>query len=85
MAVWHLTVDFRDIWKDEGLSFRDLRDEVCRRLYQSEWENITEFPLQLASLFHDLGLAQDESEFVYHWGFLYDIADFDRVWLATVL
>jgi hypothetical protein len=78
MAVWYLTIRLADVWNEPGLLFTETRDEIVRRIRASGWENP-----ELSVLLDEIEEAPDISTFDYLWNTLYDLADHDRVWIAT--
>ena len=81
MAKWNLAVDLKDVLHDR--SFEQIRDEIADRIEHSGWRNITKYPLTLGSIITALRASQDPEDFYSVWNAACDLADTDRVWLAT--
>lgn len=81
MAIWLLTVDLSDVFHNKELSFEFRRDEIVKRVRASVW--ITGGYASLEDILDNLADAQDAVEFDAWWDELYELADRDRVWIAT--
>jgi len=81
MPQWDTRIDLTDVWPDAdvfGDAFIRVRDTVVQRIRQSEWRYPTGTINRLAN-------SADMDDFNRLWTHVYDRADRDRVWLATVI
>lgn len=78
MAVWHETLNLRDVFHNEDLEFEARRDEIVKRITSLRMLDATAEQIAEA-----LGEAEDEEEFDEYWDDFYDWADDVRVWVAT--
>jgi hypothetical protein len=83
MAVWHLTLDLKGIWRDESLTFGEKRDKVVARIKTSGWRALTPYPDHFDDLVAELEESLNSIEFEYAFDELYDLADSDRVRIET--
>ena len=83
-ARWLETVRLGDVWRNESMTFEQRRDEIVRRVKASNWYRSTDSSVELPDVVDDLAHATDASRFDFAWRYLYDIADWDRVWIDTV-
>lgn len=79
--VWLLTINLRDVWRNEGMTFEQRRDAIVTRIRNSGW--ITEDHYTLGDLVDELADAVNTDAFDAVWDLIYDHADADRVWIAT--
>ena len=83
MANWALTIPLSDLWRNEGISFEERRNQVVDRIRKSRWVKLTAYPDTLHGHLNDLKASEDVAEFDDWWDEIYDLADSDRVWLDT--
>jgi len=75
--AWTQTVKIGHIWKDETLGWQEIRDAVIphlRRLKGDDFGN-------LEDIIDELAETTTVGEFDTVWGFLYDYADAERIWI----
>lgn len=82
MPYWGLTIDLKDVFHSD-LPFPSIRDEVVARINRSGWLDQSYAPAELLMALFELQDAQDADDFDVYWNAVYDIADVDRVWIAT--
>lgn len=84
LPIWDKKIDVSAVFRNEDLSFAERRDAIVERIRKSGWlDGRDEFD-ELVELVNDhLAFAEDVKEFDDLWDSLYDIADFDRVWIKT--
>lgn len=80
MTPWLLTIDLKDVFHNEDLPFEQKRDEIVRRIRATGWHG--DHPW-LEEIVDNLAESEDENDFDSWWDELYDVADIDRVWIAT--
>jgi hypothetical protein len=81
VTEWRRRIDLRGVLEDETSTFEEIRDEVVRRLRGSRWPEECE---PAAGLVDELSETQSAEDFDFVWDELYDVADGERVWLATI-
>lgn len=83
--VWAHTVDLRDVFHSDTLSFTERRNAIVRILRATQWVKDAD-RAEMDGLFDivvELAAAEDVEEFDGWWDELYDLADTDRVWIKT--
>jgi hypothetical protein len=84
MRAWNEKVRLGDIFHDEELPFEQVRDEIVRRIKRTRWYGDDDTASNdLYYLVEELEDAHDPDEFDQVWDQIYDLADADRVWIAT--
>lgn len=84
MPTWSETINLRDVFHNDELDFTKKRDAIVRRVRRSAWfKDYDEFD-ELPQLVEELSETTSGDEFDQPWGCIYDIADADRVWIATI-
>jgi hypothetical protein len=81
MPTWKYTLNLADIWRDESLTFEQLRDETIRRIMGSRF--YTDEDLELYEIVDELADTDTRDYFDQVWHAFYDWADAERVWVAT--
>ena len=84
MPQWNITIDVKDVW--ENFDKNDVPASVklvVERIKASGWRNITPYPHTFDQLISDLEASETLDEFNSWWSEVYDLADIDRVWIAT--
>lgn len=81
MAVWHETLNLRDVFHNDDMEFEVKRDEIVKRI--TSLRLFDEDDLEVLQIVEALGDAEDEDEFDEYWNDFYDWADGVRVWVAT--
>jgi hypothetical protein len=83
LPLWERTVNLREVFHNEEMTFEQRRDAIVRILRASPWlAGRGEFDA-LVEIVDLLADACDAEEFDGWWSELYDHADYDRVWIAT--
>lgn len=80
---WEHRINLSDVWRDDGLSFEQKRDAVVHRIRASTWFKGYDESDDLPQFTEELAGTQDIGEFDLVMVEIYDIADADRVWIAT--
>lgn len=84
MANWNLTVDLKNVWSKENFgSPKEHIAAIVKVLENSNWLAMTSDKEELSYLFSELKDAETYSDFDHWWDRVYDLADYDRVWLGT--
>jgi hypothetical protein len=78
---WELTIDVSDVFHDDV--FLVARDGVVQKIRESGWLSWYEEYDELPQLVEELSETENGDEFDCVWDNIYDIADFDRVWIIT--
>lgn len=82
MPVWNYKIELSDIFHAENVDFPAKRDEIVRRLRDSDWYDKC-FSFRLADTLESLEDSENVEDFDYYWNDLYDVADIDRAWIST--
>lgn len=82
MPTWRYTVDLKDVWRNEGLTFEERRTEIARRIRASRWAEESPWTV-FHNLVDELAEVGSVEEFDQVWDEIYDYADMDRCWIAT--
>lgn len=80
--VWKYTLYLSDVFHNDEMTFEQIRDAIVDRIRRSQWFSENK---DLEELVNGLCGAEDGDEFDDWFGQIYDIADFDRVWVETNL
>ena len=80
---WEHRVSLEDIFHNEELTFEEKRDGIIRRIRATAWFKGCHQDDDLVYLVEELAETEDATSFDSLWSDLYDIADADRVWIAT--
>jgi hypothetical protein len=79
--VWEHKIRLGDVWQDEELDFEQRRNKIVARIRASAWfKGYGEFD-DLPQIVEELSGIEDADGFDEVWDSLYDIADYDRVWI----
>ena len=81
--VWDGKIKFGGIFRDEALSFDELRDTVVRRLRASTWFKKHDEYDDLPQFVEELADTKDRASFDDALDAIYDLADYDRIWIET--
>jgi hypothetical protein len=84
LPVWAHTIDVSYVFHNDELSFEDKRAEIVAVIKRSRWykdQDPATFD-GLVDLVDNLE-TDDADSFDYWWNEIYDIADYDRVWIKT--
>lgn len=82
---WKETVRLADVFHNEEMDFPERRDAIVARIKHTKWYQLA--AREDAELFYvidELADTEGADEFDCVWNYVYDIADGDRVWIATV-
>lgn len=83
MTDWKHTLNLKDLFHNEQLTFEQSRDAIVKRLRNSVWfKGKSEFD-DLPQAVTELSETSDEQEFDEVWDAIYDEADADKVWIVT--
>lgn len=83
--TWLVTVDVSDEWKNfQENGFQKSVELIVAKIKESGWRDLTPYPDTFDELLADLENSYDLDEFNGWWNELYDLADSDRVWIATI-
>jgi len=84
MPQWNITIDVSEIWKNfQDVGFEESVKQIVAKIKESRWRSITPYPHTFDQLVADLEASTSLDEFNSWWNELYDLADSDRVWIAT--
>lgn len=81
--VWAHTIDLRDVFHNADMSLEQRRDAIVARLRAHRWLKGRNVFDQLVEAVQNLAYADDAEEFNGWWDEICDLANIDRVWLAT--
>jgi hypothetical protein len=80
---WEHHVSLEDVFHNDSLTFEQKRDTIIARIRANAWfKDYDEFD-DLPQFVEELADTEDNAAFNAVWGEIYDIADADRVWIAT--
>ncbi|NKY60426.1 hypothetical protein [Nocardia flavorosea] len=83
--IWDETIDVSRVWNDDDLSFEEKRDAIVAQFKRSRWfRDDDEFGRVREIVDEEIAYAEDVDEFDGWWDELYDLADYDRIWIKTV-
>src|ERR1700748_2911454 len=80
--VWDRRIDVSSVFRNEELAYEERRDAIVKIIRDSPWFKQYDEGDELPQLVEELAEAA-EDEFRFPWDAIYDIADYDRVWIAT--
>lgn len=83
---WKYKLSVADVFHNEDMTFEEIRDVVVRRIRGSAWfKGCVKQSMfsELEDAVEELADTESTEEFDAVWGFIYDIADADRCWIAT--
>lgn len=80
--IWDRTIQVGDLFHNEGLEDHDRRDQIVQRVRDSGWPALNETVQELVD---ELAEVTSEDEFNAVWDLIYDEADYDRVWIETII
>ena len=72
-----------DVFHADDLNFELKRDMIVQRIRATTWFKQYDEYDELPQLVEELADAEDTDAFDSVWDCIYDIADADRVWIAT--
>lgn len=80
---WILTVDLKDVWKNDDLDFPEQVKQIVHRIKVSGWRGLTYSAERFDMMVAELGRSESFADFNFTWEAVYDLADQDRIWIAT--
>jgi hypothetical protein len=84
MAVWLETINVKDEWEHfQERGYEKTVSLIVAKIKNSRWRDITASQIRLDDLIEELEESLNLPEFNSIWNELYDLADLDRVWIAT--
>lgn len=84
MPRWYETVNLRDIFYDETISYESRRNKIVEKIKASRWYKLSGSDSWLHEVVDELRDSGTNREFNRWWSAFYDIADEDRIWIAIV-
>lgn len=81
--VWDRKIRLGGVFRDETLTFEELRDTVVRALRTSSWFKRHDEYDDLPQYTEELADTEDRAAFNDVLDAIYDLADYDRVWIET--
>ncbi len=81
--IWAHKINLADVFHNDDLTFEQKRDAIVRRIRASRWFKDYDEHDDLPQFVEELADAEDKHAFNSPWDCIYDIADADRVWIAT--
>ena len=81
--IWAHKINLADVFHNEDMSFEAKRDAIVARIRASAWFKGYDECGDLSQFVEELADTEDGDEFDGPWSEIYDIADYDRVWIAT--
>lgn len=82
--IWDRRIQLGDVFHNDALSFEEKRDVIVARIRKSGWLDAYDEYDELPQLVEELSETTDGNDFDGPWDAIYDYADTDRVWIATV-
>jgi hypothetical protein len=80
---WQYTLRLSGLYHAESLTHEERRDAIVRRIRKSPWFRANEEFSDLHEAVEELSETTDLAEFNAVFDTLYDLADYDRVWIVT--
>lgn len=82
MVMWFYEVDLRDEWNDyRKIGFEEFLLRVVEKLALSDWNKDSDL---LEEYLDTLSLCSTEEEFEHEFDQIWDLADEERCWIATI-
>jgi hypothetical protein len=83
LPSWDKKINLRHVFHNQAMTFTERRNAIVGILRTSPWlKGRDEFD-RLVEVVDNLADAEDTAEFDGWWDELYDIADYERVWITT--
>lgn len=79
--IWVHTINLGEVLRNESLTFLERRDKIVEILRASAWVRAAEEHSDLEDAVWRLGEVENADDFDCTWDEIYDLADFDRVWI----
>lgn len=83
MSNWNLTIDLKEVWRDDELTVTEKAGFIVERIEKSGWVEDTPYPDTFRDLLAQLKGVTRPDEFDAVFSEVYDLADEDRVWIKT--
>jgi hypothetical protein len=80
---WAHKINLADVFRNDGLTFTQKRDAIVSRIRATTWFKDCDERDSLPMFVEEMADTQDTRDFDAVWSEIYDIADADRVWIAT--
>lgn len=82
--IWDRKIRLGDVFHNDALTFEQKRDTIVTRIRNSGWlKGRDEFD-ELVLAVEELAESDNVNWFDSVWSLIYDIADYDRVWIDTI-
>ena len=81
--IWAHKINLADIFHADDLNFELKRDMIVQRIRATTWFKQYDEYDDLPQFVEELAETEDTDAFDGVWDCIYDIADADRVWIAT--
>ncbi len=81
--IWAHKINLADVFHADDLNFELKRDMIVQRIRATAWFKQYDEYDDLPQLIEELAEVEDVEDFDGIWEMVYDIADYDRVWIAT--
>ena len=82
-SVWQHKINLTSVFHNDDLTFEQSRDAIVARIRGSAWFKAKDEYDDLVYLVEELADSERAYHFDYVWDEIYDIADYDRVWITT--
>jgi hypothetical protein len=83
LPSWEHRLNLADVFHNDDLTFEQKRDAIVRRIRATAWFKSYDEYDDLPQFVEELADTKGGHEFNGPWSCIYDIADVDRVWIAT--
>jgi hypothetical protein len=83
LPVWDRKISLADVFHNDEMGFEQKRDTIVARIRATRWLRDYGEDGDLPQFVEELAGARTPDEFDGPWDCIYDIADADRVWIAT--
>lgn len=84
MTNWQHTIKLTGIIHNDELTFIEKRDAIVKKLKASSWYRRSDEDDELRETVEELSETTTIFDFDLVWSAIYDMADADKVWIATV-
>ena len=82
-SVWQHKINLTSVFHNDDLTFEQSRDAIVARIRATTWFKAKSDFADLVFLVDELGDSETQAAFNAVWDEIYDIADYDRVWITT--
>ena len=83
LPVWESKLRLADVFHNDDMTFEQRRDAIAARIRATRWFKSYDEYDDLPMFVEELAGTEDNASFNAVWDEIYDIADTDRVWIAT--